>query len=88
MLPSSHFSYRSGLETCEFLSDRRCSVRLDGKVSASVNVISGISQSSVSGPLLFILYTSDLYHIVANHIAGYVDDTTIYAVTPRPLSRP
>ena len=29
-----------------------------------------------------------LFHIVGNHIAGYVDDTTIYAVIPRPLLRP
>ena len=39
-------------------------------------------------PLLFILYTSELFHIVGNHIVGYADSTTIYGVFPRPLSRP
>ena len=41
-------------------------------------------QDSVLGPLLFILHTSELYHIVGNHIVSYADD----AVIPRPLSRP
>ena len=39
------------------------------------------------GPLLFILYPSYLFHIARNLVAGYADDTTIYAVIPRPLSR-
>ena len=60
-------------------------MRLGGKVSASVNVVSGVPQGRVLG--LFILYTSELFHIVGNHILSYANDTTIYAVIPRPLSR-
>ena len=71
----------------KFLSDIRQRVRLDGKVSALVNVISGVTQGSVLGPLLCILYSSELFHIVRNHIVGYADDTTIDALIPRPLSR-
>ena len=33
------------------------------------------------------MYTFDFFHIVGNHIVGYVNDTTIYAVIPGPLSR-
>ena len=40
-----------------------------------------------SGPLLFILYTSELFHIIVNHIVGYADDTMIYAFMPRLFSR-
>ena len=36
--------------------------------------------------LLFILYTSELLHIVGNHIVGYADDATIYAIISRPFS--
>ena len=35
-----------------------------------------------------VLYTSQHFHIVGNHTMGYAEDTTIYAVIPRPLSRP
>ena len=45
-------------------------------------------QISVSGLLLCILYTSELFHIIGNHNVDYADDTTIYAVITRPLSRP
>ena len=69
----------------EFLSDRRQLVRLHGKVSASVDVVSGVAQGSVLGPLLFILYTSKLFHIVENYIMEYADDATIYEGTPRSL---
>ena len=62
-------------------------MRLDGKVSASVDVVLGMSQESVLGPLLFILYTFELLLFVQNHTVGYADDTTIYAALPTPLSR-
>ena len=58
-------------------------MRLDRKVSASVDVISGVSLAAVLRPLLFILYISDLFHNVGNHIVDYANDTTIYAVIIR-----
>ena len=65
-------------------------MRLDGEVSESAGVVSGVPQGSDFGPLLFILYAFELFHVVGNHIVGYTDDTirTIYAVIPRPLSHP
>ena len=47
----------------------------------SVNVVSGVSQGSVLESLLFIFYTSKLFHIVGSYIVGYVNDTTIYSWT-------
>ena len=61
-----------------FLSDKRQSVRLNDKVSVSVDVASRVPQGSILGLLLFILYTSKFFHIVRNHMVGYADDT-IYA---------
>ena len=63
-------------------------MRFDGKISTSVDVVSGVPQGSVLGPLLFILYRSVLFFIVGNHIVGYADDTTIYAFIPRLPSHP
>ena len=71
----------------EFLSDRRQRVRLDNKVSASVDVVSGVPQCSHLGPMLSILYITELCHTVGNHIVCYADDTTMYAVIAMPLSR-
>ena len=71
----------------EFRSDRKKCVNLNGKVSESVNVVSGVNKGSVLGQL-FIMYTSELFRIVGNHIVGYADDTTTYAVNSRLLSRP
>ena len=71
----------------EIIRDRRQRVRLN-EVSGPVDVVSEVPQGSVLGRMLFISYASDLFHIVGNHIVGRAKDTTIYAVVPRPLSRP
>ena len=49
--------------------------------------LSGVLQGRALGPLLFIFCTSEIFHTVANYIVGCADDTTIYAVIPRQLSR-
>ena len=61
----------------KFFSDRRQHVRLDGKISASAEMASGVSQGRILEPLLFILHTTELFHIVGNRIVGYADDITI-----------
>ena len=37
---------------------------------------------SVLGPLLFLLYTSELFSILENKLIGYADDSTLMAVVP------
>ena len=46
-------------------------------VIAAADVISRAPRIALE-PLLFIFYTSELFHIVRNHIVGYADDTTIF----------
>ena len=36
------------------------------------------------GPLLFLLYTSELFSILENKLIGYDDDSTLMAVVPSP----
>ena len=70
----------------EFVSDRRQCISLDGKVSASVVVVSGLPHGSVLGPLLFILHTSDFVgnHIVAMRIIQLVRELIGVHVHPPP----
>ena len=49
--------------------------------------LSGVPQGSVVGPLLFLLYTSELFAIVENKLIGYADDSTLIAVVPSPSLR-
>ena len=39
---------------------------------------------SVLGPLLFLLYTLELFSILENKLIGYADDSTLMAVVPSP----
>ena len=52
--------------------------------SKLVNVVSGVPQGSVWGPLLFLLYTSELFAILKNKLIGYADVFTLIAVVPSP----
>ena len=64
----------------QFLSNRSEQAMLDGCRSKLVNVVSGVPQGSVLGPLLFLLYTSELFSILKNKLIGYADDSTLMAV--------
>ena len=44
-------------------------------------------QGSVLGPLLFLLYTSELFSILENGLIGYADDSTLIGVVPSPRVR-
>ena len=71
----------------QVLSGRRLCVSVDGGLSSFVDVVSGVTQGSVLDPLLFILYTADLFSIVDNLLVGYADDATLISVAQRPANR-
>ena len=60
---------------------------VDGCQTKLDNVVSGVMQDSVLGPLLFLLYTSDLFSIFENKVIGNADDSTLIAVLPSPCNK-
>ena len=46
--------------------------------------MSGVPQGSVLGPLLFLMYISEVLSILENKQIGYADDSTLIAVVPSP----
>ena len=73
--------------TTGFISDRLQRVVVDCIRSENVSVVSGFPQGSVLGPLLFLLYTSDLQITLENMLAGYADVSTLLAEVPEPAGR-
>ena len=61
----------------QFLSNRSQHLMVDGCRSKLVDVVSGVSQGSVLGPLLFLLFISELFFIMKNMLIGDADDSTL-----------
>ena len=62
-----------------FLRDRKQRVVLNGFKSSWSNVVSGVPQGSVLGPLLFLLYVNDLPECIENcKVAMFADDLKLY----------
>lgn len=72
----------------DFVTNRQQRVCIDGSFSSFSPVFSGVPQGSVLGPLLFILYTSDMCHRITNKFVSYADDTSLYAHISSPTMRP
>ena len=61
-----------------WLADRTQTVVVDGEVSNSAPVTSGVPQGSVLGPCLFLLYINDLAESLDSTVRLFADDTIAY----------
>ena len=65
-----------------FLSARTMKVSVSGCLSSSRNVLSGVPQGSVLGPLLFIVYVNCLPSFILNNCKLFADDLKLYLRVP------
>ena len=63
-----------------YLQGKKQQVIIDNAVSNSVDVLSGVPQGSILGPLFFVLFINDIYENIEpnTNIALFADDTKIW----------
>ena len=62
----------------QWLLERRQRVVVDGETSSNEEVISGVPQGTVLGPLMFLLYINDIGHNISSSIRLFADDCLLY----------
>ena len=62
----------------QWLTDRRQRVVVDEEVSNWKSVLNGAPQGSVLGPLLFLIYISDLDDDITSNVLKFVDYTKVF----------
>ena len=62
----------------QFLLGRQMRVQVNGSYSTWFEVLSGVPQGSVLGPLLFLIFVRDLPDWVKNSIMMFADDTKVW----------
>jgi hypothetical protein len=60
-----------------FLSNRTQTVSVNGSHSSPANVISGVPQGSVLGPVLFLLYINNITDSINSNIRLFADDSIL-----------
>ena len=69
-----------------YLTDRKHRTKINSSYSSILDLLIGVPQGSIIGPLLFNIYLSDLFLFLDDHnLASYADDTTPYAMKENTL---
>ena len=64
----------------DFLKNRKQRVTLNGQTSSWTEVNAGVSQGSILGPLLFLIYINDLPDVLSSNVKLFADDTSLFSV--------
>ena len=77
----NHLGLRGNLHRWidSFLIDRNFRVQIGDVVSRSIDVLSGVPQGSVLGPLLFIVYTAGIKNIITSSFAIFANNIKFYS---------
>ena len=70
-----------------FLSGHTQRVIVDGEESEWKDVVSGIPQGSVLGPMLFVCFVNDQPNVVTSSVLLFADDTKIFTVNQQTLQQ-
>ena len=78
MLHAYEFS-KQALAICSYLSNQKQRIKINNDFSSWKDLILGVHQDSVLGPLLFNIYLNDLFFFLKDiGICNVPDDTTTY----------
>ena len=64
----------------DFLRNRKQRITLNGQSSSWTNFNAGVSQGSILGPLLFLIYINNLPDGVSSNVKLFADDTSLFSV--------
>jgi len=67
-----------------YLSDRQQKVILPGAHSTPIEILAGVPQGSILGPIMFLLYINDIIADIQAHIHLFADDTSLFMVVNSP----
>ena len=63
---------------CSYLKNRKQRTQINNNFTSEKNIIAGVPQGSIEGPLLFNLFINDLIFFITTFLSNYADDNSLY----------